>query len=600
MCLLLVAATLAVYTPVTRNNFVNYDDDEYILNNPHVRSGLSWSMVRWAFSTFDQANWHPLTWLSHAMDCSMFGVNAVGHHMVSVLLHAACAAILFLLLQSATGFTWRSLMVAALFALHPVNVESVAWAAERKNVLSMFFFLLALLVYEWYARRPEIRRYSVVFVLYAMALMSKPQVITFPLLLLLWDYWPLRRFHGQSAGSAIGEAEGSPQLSLSKLVAEKIPLLVLSVASAVVTVLAQRSGNAVRTWSDYSLLNRLENAAVAYVQYLDMAVWPARLAVFYPHAAGFATWKIAGAVAVLLLVTSLVWSQRRQKPYLVVGWLWFLGSMFPMIGLVQVGAQARADRYAYLPFIGLFFMLVWGVADWASRRGAKPIWIGAAGAATILMLALVTHRQIGYWQDSPTLWTRALAVTENNFVAHDHLASFLAEHGLADEAASHFRAALAIKPDDLPAMLNLGAYEHGHGNVRGAIERYRYVVKYAADIDLRANAYGNLGSAYRQIGDYANAKYCYEQSLHLRPGRPIAIVGLGLVAEQEGNFAEAVRQFSSAMAIRPTDVGYLLLADALERSGRVAEAQAARQRAAEISPDVGEAQKQAEGLIGAR
>ena len=600
MCLLLVAATLAVYAPVTRNNFVNFDDDDYILNNAHVRAGLSWQTVKWSFTSFEQANWHPLTWLSHAMDCSIFSVNPVGHHMVGVLLHAACAAILFLLLQSATGFTWRSLMVASLFALHPVNVESVAWAAERKNVLSMFFFSLAFLAYGWYARQPEIRGYSLVFGFYALALMSKPQVITFPFLLLLWDYWPLRRFRGQSGLSSTDHAPGDPQFSFSLLVAEKVPFFFLSVASAVLTVLAQRSGNAMRTWSDYGLLNRIENAVIAYARYVDMALWPARLAVFYPHAERFPTWEVAGAVVVLLLVTWLVASHCVQKPYLLVGWLWFLGSMFPMIGLVQVGAQARADRYGYLPFIGLFLMLVWAVADWAAQRGVRPIWIGAVGVTTIVALALITHRQIGYWRDSPTIWIRALAVTEDNFVAHDHLAFLLAEHGQADKAASHFRAALAIKPNDLPAMLNLGTYEHAHGDVLGAIERYKYVARYAADTDLRANAYGNLGSAYRQIGDYANAKYCYEQALQLMPGRPIAIVGLGLVAEHEGNFAEAVRQFSNAMAIQPTDVGYLLLADALEQSGRHADAEVARQRAAEISSDVNEARKQADGLIGMR
>jgi protein O-mannosyl-transferase len=598
LCLIIAASTLAIYTPVMQNNFVNFDDDTYIVFNPHVRAGMGWQTVKWSFTTFEQANWHPLTWLSHALDCSIFGLNPLGHHLMGVLLHAACAVVLFLLLESTTGFIWRSLIVAMLFALHPVNVESVAWAAERKNVLSMFFFLLALYAYGWYARQPGLRRYAVVFVLYALALMSKPQVITFPLLLLLWDYWPLQRFVGQSGYGSFEHGTANPQPSVARLIAEKIPMFVLAAASAMVTFVAQRSGHAVRTWADYGLLNRIENAAIAYVRYLDMAIWPARLAVFYPHADRFATWQIAGAIMVLLAITLFSTSRWRQRPYLVVGWLWFLVSMLPMIGLIQVGGQARADRYAYLPFIGLFLMIVWAAAEWAGQRDLKPIWSGVAAIAILAALSAVTYRQIGYWRDSPTLWLRALAVTDGNFVAHDNLAIFLAQRGREEEAVGHLRAALAIKPNDLLAMLNLGTYEHGHGDLPSAMERYRYVASHAADIDLRANAYANLGSAYRQIGDYENAKRCYQQALQLMPRRPLAIVGLGLVAVHENNFSEAARQFSDAMAIQPTAVGYLLLARALENEGRSGEAQAARDRAAQISSDLSTAQKEADGLMG--
>jgi protein O-mannosyl-transferase len=600
LCLLIAAATLAVYAPVTRNNFVNFDDDTYIVFNPHVRSGLNWQTVKWSFTTFEQANWHPLTWLSHAMDCSIFGLNPQGPHMVGVLLHAACAVILFLLLESATRFTWRSLIVAMLFALHPVNVESVAWAAERKNVLSMFFFLLALYAYGWYARRPTVGRYTVLFALYGLALMSKPQVITFPLLLLLWDYWPLRRFGSHSGPGSFEHVTANPQFSVARLVAEKIPLFALSVASATVTFLAQRSGHAMRTWADYGFLNRIENAVIAYARYLEMAVWPVRLAVFYPHANSFATWQITGAIAVLLAITLVSAAQWRQRPYLFVGWLWFMVSMLPMIGLVQVGGQALADRYAYLPFIGLFLMIVWATAEWAGQRDLKPIWIGVATVAILATLGAVTYRQIGYWRDSPSLWLHALAVTEDNFVAHDNLAIFLAQRGREDEAVSHLRAALAIKPNDLLAMLNLGTYEHGRGNLSSAIERYRYVASHAADVDLRANAYANLGSAYRQVGDYENAKLCYQAALQLTPKRPLAIVGLGLVAEHEGNFAEAARQFSNAMKIQPTAVGYVLLARAFEQDSHPNEAEAARERATQFSSDLSAAEKEADGLLGVK
>lgn len=600
LCLLLVCATVALYTPVGQNDFVNFDDDTYIVNNGHVRAGLTWETVKWSFTTFEEGNWDPLTWLSHALDCELFGLHAGAHHFVSALLHALNVAILFWLLASATGLTWRSLAVAALFGFHPINVESVAWAAERKNVLSMLFFLLAFVAYGWYARRPGIRRYSLVFLLYLLALVSKPQVITFPFLLLLWDYWPLGRVSSRLTNGFQADLHDTEKFSAGRLVLEKLPLFSLSAADAVMTVLAQRAGHALRT-AEYSLLNRVENALISYVRYLDLAVWPAKLAVLYPHPEQlFAPWQVAGAVAILLLVTAAVVAQRRQRPALLLGWLWFLGSMVPMIGLVQVGGHAMADRFAYIPFIGLFVMVVWGVADWAEQRRIAPAWLMAATAVVLFALAAATHRQLAFWRDSPTLWRRTLAVTENNFVAHDNLGLFLAQHGREDEAAVHLRAALAIKPNDQLALLNLGTYEDGHGKVLSAIERYKFVATHAVDTNLRADAYGNLGSAYRQIGNDRDAKRCYEEALRLTPGRAMAIVGLGLIAEHGGDFAEAVRQFSKAMALQPTDIGYLLLAGALEQAGHTTEAQAARQQASRISSNLDEAQRQADGLMGTK
>jgi tetratricopeptide (TPR) repeat protein len=596
--LLLMAVTLALYAPVARNAFVNFDDDTYIINNAHVRAGLTWNTVKWSFTSFEQGNWHPLTWLSHALDYEWFGLDAAGHHLVSAWLHAMNVAILFWLLQSATGRTWRSLVVAALFGIHPVNVESVAWAAERKNVLSMLFFLLALLAYGWYARQPKLRRYGLVFLLFLLALMSKPQVITFPFLLLLLDYWPLRRMTTELATGEAPECPGAPRFAFFVLVLEKVPLFLLSAASAVVTVMAQRAGHALRAASGYSLLNRIETALTSYVRYLGMAVWPSKLAVLYPHPTKlFPVWQVAATVLVLLFVTAIVVWQWRQRPYLIVGWLWFLGSMFPMIGLVQVGGQALADRYAYIPFIGLFVMAVWTVADWAERRQIPAAWMAVAALVVLIALGVVTHRQIGFWRDTPTMWRRALEVTENNFIAHTNLATFLDQQGQVEEAAEHLRAALAIQPDDLIATLSLGTYEHQHGNLPAAIERYKIVALHAADPDLRTTAYSNLGSAYRQVGDYADAKQCYERALQLSPRHSIAIVGLGLVALHEGDLVEAIAQFSNAMAVEPTDIGYLLLAHALELAGHSPEAQAARQRAGLISPNLEEAQRQADALM---
>src|SRR5208282_1190066 len=349
LCLLLAVAVLVAYNPVTRNGFLNYDDNGYIAKNPHVRAGLTWVTVKWAFTTYQQANWHPLTWLSHALDCELFGLHPAGHHYMNVLLHAANVVLLFLLLENATGFRWRSLMVAALFALHPINVESVAWAAERKNVLSMLFFLLALYAYGWYGRglslgkaglgKSGLLRYAAVVCCFALALLSKPQVIAFPFLLLLWDYWPLCRI------GAAGGANASRWWS-GWLVLEKTPLLLLSAASAVVTMKAQKAGGAVQTFSHFSLLLRLKTATISYARYLGKAFWPSKLVAMYPHPAKlYPGWQVGAAAVLLLLVTALVLRAREQR-YLAVGWFWFLGSLVPMIGLVQVGVQAMADRYA--------------------------------------------------------------------------------------------------------------------------------------------------------------------------------------------------------------------------------------------------------------
>src|SRR5450755_3529933 len=358
VCLLLAVVTLALYNPVNRHPFVNYDDDRYVINNPHVRQGLTADTITWALTSTEQANWHPLTWMSHALDCSLFRLNPAGHHLTSILLHAVNVILLFLLLMWATNRLGPSLFVAALFALHPINVESVAWVAERKNVLCTFFFFAALIAYCWYARKPDWRRYLAFAGLFALGLMSKPMVITLPFVLLVMDYWPLNRIQGSPSGKL-----GIPQAPLSKLVIEKLPLLALSAASAVITMQAQRAGGAVRSSAQFSLGVRLENAVVAYATYLWKMIWPAHLAPLYPHPGdSLAVWQVAISAMVLLVVTGVV-MRFRSRRYLLTGWLWFLGTLVPVIGLVQVGDQAMADRYAYIPLIGSFVMIAWGAAD---------------------------------------------------------------------------------------------------------------------------------------------------------------------------------------------------------------------------------------------
>jgi tetratricopeptide (TPR) repeat protein len=602
LCLLLTAVALAVYNPVTRNGFVNFDDNGYITGNPYVTRGLTWSTVTWAFTSYYESNWHPLTWLSHALDCQIFGLKPAGHHYVSVLLHAANAVLLFLLLQSATGFRWRSLMVAALFALHPVNVESVAWAAERKTVLSTMFFLLALYGYGWYARRPGLLRYGVVACCFALALLSKPQVIAFPFLLLLWDYWPLGRMDAPPGSSA--EAEGGKLSTLRSgrlvrsgwLLWEKVPLLLLSAASAVLTMKAQTWGGAVQTLSDNSLLYRLENAVISYVRYVGKAVGPSKLVPLYLHPALYPAWQVGAALLFMLLITAWVLRASKQR-YLAVGWFWFLGSLVPMIGLVKVGSQTMADRYAYISFLGLFLALTWLVADWAQAHQFSAAWLVVPAVSCALILGSITYRQIGYWRDTESLWLHTIADTKDSYGAQINLADFLLSQNRGEEAAAHYRAALAILPKAPTATLGLGDYEDRRGNLPAAIVQYQMVARRAADPDTRATGYDRLGFEYRKMGDSLHAKQCFEAALQLAPNRGRAMTGLGLIAQENGDMPEAIRQYSRAVAAEPTDVGYLLLAQALQHAGHVAEANAIYQRMERFSPNLAEAQKSAESFL---
>ncbi|MGC2271189.1 MAG: glycosyltransferase family 39 protein [Candidatus Sulfotelmatobacter sp.] len=606
MCLLLVLVTLAFYNPVVHNGFTNFDDNGYVTDNLHVRAGLTWETVKWAFTSREDANWHPITWLSHALDCQLFGLNPVGHHYVSVLLHATNAVLLFLLLESATGMTWPSFMVAALFALHPVNVESVAWAAERKNVLSMLFFLLTLRAYGWYVRRESVRRYLVVAALFALGLMAKPEIITLPFVLLLWDYWPLQRMFGDAAVldsrfSVPGERREGLSLasapvprSFSFLVLEKTPLLLLSAGSAVITVVAQRAGHAMRTASAWV---RFGNAIVAYVRYIGKAFWPARLAVEYPHLGRFLpAWEVYASAAVLIAVTAVVLRWRKRR-YLVMGWFWFLGTLVPVIGIVQVGVQSMADRYAYIPYVGLFVCVIWGIADMARERKIAGVWFAVPAILVLATFGMLTRRQIGYWHDSETLWKHALSVTENNYTAHDALARALAKEGRVEEAIAEHNAAEALHAYSPADMIEIGTFEQTHGHVQDAIEQYKRSLDAATDAKSRAVALTWLGSAFTEIGDITRAKMSYEYALQQDPDNSAALVGSGLLAQRDGDFGLAIGQISQAMKAAPTDVGYLLLGQVLRRAGRTVEANDAEAQARRISHDFAQAQQSAAEVL---
>jgi hypothetical protein len=567
LCLLLILATLALYDPVTRAPFLNFDDVVYVTDNPQVHAGLTWNTVLWAFHTSEAANWHPVTWLSHALDCQIFGLNPAGPHIINVLLHAVNAVLLFLILESATGLAWRSLAVAALFALHPMNVESVAWIAERKNVLSMFFFLLALAAYGWYARRASIGRYLVVTAAFVLGLMTKPQVITFPFALLLLDYWPLCRFE---------------RSSFRKLLWEKAPWFALSAASAVITMQVQT--NAIHVKLPFSI--HLGNAAISYVKYLGKAFWPVNLAPVYPHPELSISLLAAALSAFVIVAITIVAVIFRQRRPFFVGWFWFLGTLVPMIGLVQVGVQAMADRYAYIPLLGIFVIVCWGAADLIDRWHV-PVAVSAIGAGLILLtLGIALHRQVGFWSDNVTLWTHTLAITEGNYIAEDGLATALVAQGRMEEALPHLQRARSLRPDDPMATLNIASYEQIHGDYQAALEGYARVPRFTKIPYLVAMALVNSGYAHWSLKEYDSAKQDFEATLKEQPGNSMAYRGLGLVAQRMGDITQAAKDYERSVELQATPVGYLLLAQALEIGGQTDAARAAQSQAARMTPDL--------------
>ncbi|MFZ3264587.1 MAG: tetratricopeptide repeat protein, partial [Terriglobales bacterium] len=442
LCVLLAGMTIGLYSPVIGHSFIKWDDQPYVTANPHVHGGLGWSTIKWAFTSTEESNWHPLTWLSHALDYQLFALNPAGHHLDSVLIHALNAVLLFLLLVWATKRVGPSLLVGTLFAVHPLNVESVAWVAERKNVLSTIFFLLAIIAYVWYAGKPGWRRYLPVAALFAAGLMAKPTVITLPFVLLLLDYWPLER---------------GPRPAFWRLLVEKLPLFFLAAASAWITLIAQRT--AARTFEEFPFAVRIENAVVAYGLYLWKMLWPARLAL-YPHSAiALPAWQWILSTLVLVSVSALVVRFRRKR-YLLVGWFWFLGTLVPVIGLVQVGEASMADRYAYIPLIGIFVMIAWGLDDWAEARKVRAAWRLIPALCVLTALGFATNRQMGYWESDYDLWAHTLTVGESSFAhnavaadlmnpdlamtQHD-LVSFPTEEKRIDEARRHFERALKLR-----------------------------------------------------------------------------------------------------------------------------------------------------------
>jgi protein O-mannosyl-transferase len=584
---ILGAITFGIYAQVIGHQFITLDDPTYIQENPMVNRGLTRAGLAWAFTTFYAANWHPLTWISHMLDCQLFGTNAGGHLLVNALIHAANTLLVFWFLLRATHARWQSALVAALFALHPLHVESVAWASERKDTLSTFFGLLSLIAYVRYSEAPSSSRYAWTALALVLGLLAKPMLVTWPFLMLLLDYWPLRR-------SQKPEARGRRPLlrcGVSKWsvvrdrVIEKIPLFVLVAASAVMTLIGQSRGGAVRTFAEAPIALRLSNTLVSYGKYLLVTFWPNDLAVYYPFApSGIPAAQIISAAFLLIGITALCLLQRRIRPYLMVGWLWFLGTLFPVIGLIQVGGQTMADRYFYIPSIGLFIALVFGLADVAKNWRITPSLSAGIAGGILLVLATLTNAQIQRWHDSFALFEHTLAVTPRNLHIEYNLGLAMGRRGRYDEAAAHFEKTLQIDRNFYDGLVGMGVTRAYQGRLSEAIEHFQAAIRSQPDVP---KAHVELARAlWKQNRDQAALEEILRAS-QFAPEDAEIRADLGLALELVGRIPEAIEQLHEALVLNPNsaethnNLGLALLA-----SGRAQESIPEFEMALRLKPEL--------------
>ena len=548
ICFALITFTLIIYWPVRSHDFVNYDDPDYVTENPIVQQGLTGESIAWAFKTGHSYNWHPVTWLSHLLDHELFGLKAGGHHFNNILFHAINSLLLFLILRRMTNAIWKSAIVAALFAWHPLHVESVAWVCERKDVLSTFFWMLTLWAYARYTEKPTIVRYLFIIFPFVIGLMAKPMLVTLPFVLLLLDFWPLRRTAIVSSGKS--QKQKPRPISAQKLFLEKIPLLVIAFAASIVTFLVQRSAGAVAQTDAFPIAERLGNAAISYIRYLGKTFWPTDLSVFYPYQ-DWQTWQIAIAFLILITVSITVILLRQNKPYLAVGWFWFLGTLVPVIGLVQVGTQAMADRYTYVPLIGFFIFLVWGVASLLKKPSSVQNFGITLVICTVLVGCLITTRvQIQHWRNSETLFSHALKIESGNLVARVMLGNALAKQGDFQEAKAQYEAAIAIRPDFAEVYFNLGNLLVEEKQLDEAIARYALAIQ---KNPAYAHAHANMAITLGMKGDYREAISHYEESLRIDPNDPVILRYLASDLITIGKYEEAANYLRRAIAISPND-----------------------------------------------
>ena len=551
ICLFLLLSTLAVYWRITGNAFTNFDDPDYVTDNPMVLRGLTWEGVKWAFTTQHAGNWHPLTWLSLMLDCQLFGQRASLHHLENVFWHALNAVLLFGFLNRATGAVWRSAMVAALFAWHPLHVESVAWVAERKDVLSTFFGLLALHAYLAYVKRPALSLYALMTTAFVLSLLAKAMLVTFPFLLLLLDYWPLRRMtitNRKAEGDALPPAAGAESVPAKKLVLEKLPLLLISAVISAVTFVVQAKGGAVVGMKVFPVFTRVTLAVISYRAYLFKMIWPRRLAAFYPCPPYLKLGDGLVSLAVILIITAAVLWRMRSRPYLFTGWFWYLGTLVPVIGLVQVGGQMMADRYTYIPMIGVSVAVVWRLADiFAGWKAGKPVAIVCSALVLAGCLAK-TYAQIGYWKDSVTLHEHALALGLSSPTTYYNLGHAYSLRADFSNAIPQFEEAIRLNPKYAEAYANLGSCYNLQGDTTRAIELYRTALNIKPNLE---QTHFGLATALAQEGLFTEAREHFLEALRLKPDFTEAHVKLGNLLMNMGKRDQAIDQYQAALEQDP-------------------------------------------------
>jgi tetratricopeptide (TPR) repeat protein len=592
VCLFLAAITWLVFGQTLHHEFVNYDDNFYTYDNLAIKSGLTLKSISWAFTFVYPYYWQPLGLLSHMLDCQLYGLAPAGHHLTNVLLHATVAILLFLVLREMTGELWRSAFVAAVFAIHPLRVESVAWVSERKDVLSGLFFMLTIWAYVRYVRHSwSLTRYLAMVLLFVLGLMSKPTLMTLPFVLLLLDYWPLKRFvllvAPGDAGGTKPPGWRSHRPVFIRMIVEKLPLFMLSAASCVQATIGNSPAFEINKSMPRTL--QISNAVVSYVAYIWQMVFPVKLAVLYPFpTGGLPFWEVIGAVILLVFVSTVLFILRQRHPCFLVGWLWYLGMLVPMIGFIQAGIIARADRYTYLPQIGLYLLLTWAAADLCDGWRHRRVVLGSC--ATIILVALIfcARGQTSHWRNSESLWTHTLACTSDNAQAHYNLGVTLFQKGNVDEAFTHYQIALQINPDYVEAHINFGNALLQKGKVDEAITQYQKALQINPDY---AEAHFNLGNALLKKGSMDEAITQYQKALQIKPDYAKAHLNLGNALLKKGSVDEAIAHFQKALQINPDYVNaHLDLGNALLKKGSVDEAITQYQKALQINPDYAEAQ----------
>ena len=552
--LLLVIATVIAYAPIRHNDFTSYDDDDYITNNPNVQVGLTRQSVIWAFTTSHEANWHPITWLSHMLDCQLFGLEPLGHHLTNLFFHIANTLLVLCVLKKMTGAIWPSAFVAAAFALHPLHVESVAWASERKDVLSTFFWMLTMAAYVRYTQQRTIIKYLPIVLFFALGLMAKPMLVTLPFVLLLLDYWPLARWPQPQLPNAStrkpSKKTRAPRPVIYRLLWEKAPLFVLSAASCVVTFFVQRSGGAVVKIDLMPFDIRITNALASYVTYLAKMIYPASLAPLYPLKY-LPTWQPIISFFILVVISAIVIYWARRRPYLIVGWLWYLGTLVPVIGLLQVGVQAYADRYTYLPLLGIFIMIAWFAAELTAKWRRRKLAIGISISAVLMITAallICTQNQVRKWRDNCTLYKHTLAVTENNGIMHyNYGCALLNDKEDFETAIEHFKKTLQIRPTKVSALNNWGVALQRLGKEQEAIEKWNQSIQIDPD---NPNTNYHLGMALKRQQKYEDAAGHFEKSLQLKPVWYVHS-SLGDIYFQMGKIDLAIDQWTRAINLNP-------------------------------------------------